>query len=165
MKNIISIMTALTLIFGPTLAWAEPKIYIRSDGQFVADGNEYPRGFWVPVIEGAENVFSVHPEAQKSYEEHKRMGRWFGILNWGSVGLLAVYAVASGDNFDTGVGLAVFFVPWIAGLFVGANSQKHLLRAINIVNGVSPEQAGIRFLKPPALKSSSLTLPVLAWSF
>jgi hypothetical protein len=161
MRAILLLMTVcLSLI--ATGANAQPKVYVRSDGQFVANGNEYARGFWIPTINGAEDVFAGNPEALEQYQEHLKWGRWFGYFNWGAIGAFAVYAAASGDDYEGGTGLLVFGVPWVTGLFIGAKSNRHLLRAINMANGVPAKQA---LTNPYQYNSKSLNVPLLAWSF
>ena len=140
-------------------AYAQPNAYFRSNGQFVAGGNEYPRNFWTGGLKDADEVFKVHPEALKAYDAHLEYAKWFGILNWGALGALAIYAVAAGDDYEGGVGALVFAVPWISGIFVGAKSQAQLIKAVNIVNGVPVNQAR-QPREPGALKVS-----LLSWSF
>ena len=149
MKNICRVLAPLyvfTLLFSGS-AFAEPRVYVRSNGQFVNQGNEYPRGFWLPAVRGADDVFRQNPEAYQEYLDHVADARWFSILNWGALGAFIAYtAISSGaDNYNGGLGLAIFVVPWIGGIVMAAKSNKHLLRAINLVNGVPPAQASNSF--------------------
>ena len=97
----LKFLLALTLTFSSSFVFAEPNIYIRSDGQFVAGGNEYARGFWWPKIYDAEEVFAGNAVAAEEYEMHKSRAKWFGILNWGAAGAAITYALAArGDNYS-----------------------------------------------------------------
>lgn len=167
--KIFNYFLAFVLACSSNWAWAEPKIYIRSDGQFVANGNEYARGFWIPKIYNAEEVFAGHPIAAEAYEMHKKRAVWFSALNWGAVGAAGVYAIISsgGDDFDSGTFWTIFFIPWVGGLFAGASSNRHLIKAINIVNGVAAESAEFRqpAHHPTQVAKRDVTLPVFTYSF
>lgn len=165
-------MFKLMLAFVFTLsstAMAAPNVYVRSNGQFVANGNEYKRGFWVPAVEDADEVFRSNPEAYREYQDHITDARWFSILNWGAVGAFALYAsISSGANRYNGTaGLLVFFVPWIGGIFAAAKSNRHLLKAMNLMNGVPSSEAMLdgtpRF--EPGSKDVAFQAPILSWSF
>ena len=166
--RVFKLFLVFSLMFSGLFVSAEPAVYVRSNGQFVAGGNEYPRGFWVPVVSNAESFFATNAIALENYKEHVRYGRWFGILNWGALGAYLTYAaIASGnDNYDAGVGLTVFFVPWVTGIFMGAKSQKALMKAMNIMNGVPPTEARYQILPTRSLaQNSNVTAPIFAWSF
>jgi hypothetical protein len=150
---------------------AGPRVYIRSNGQFVAGGNEYPRSFWVPVIRGADEVFAVSPEAAEEYRLHVKDGEWFAVLNWGALGVFLTYVAVSGDDYDGGVGLALFAAPWIGGIIMATKSNQHLLKAINLVNGVPASEARWTPVEPVSRGTSAvpgahaLMVPLLAWQF
>lgn len=167
--KLLNWILATTMTFSSSWAWAEPKIYIRSDGQFVANGNEYARGFWIPKIYNAEEVFAANPVAAEAYEMHKKRAVWFAALNWGAVGAAGTYAIISsaGDDFDSGTFWTIFFIPWVGGLFAGASSNRHLIKAMNIVNGVPAESAQFRIPihHPTQLAKSEFTLPVFTYGF
>ncbi len=165
--KILKYVLAFSLSFSSSLAWAEPKIYIRSDGQFVANGNEYARGFWIPKIYDADEVFAGNPAAAEAYEMHKKRAVWFSALNWGAVGAAGTYAIIAGDDFDSGTFWTVFLIPWIGGIFAGASSNRHLIKAINLVNGVPAEKARwkVPVHHPTQLAKSEFSLPILTYSF
>lgn len=167
--NWIKYLLALSLTFSSSFVFAEPAAYIRSDGQFIANGNEFPRGFWWPKIYDAESVFSVNPEAAEAYEIHKTRAKWFAFLNWGAAGAAITYSlVANGnDSFDRGTFWAIFLIPWIGGLFAAGSSNRQLIKAINIVNGVPVDRAQFKLLpsNPTQLAKTEVSLPVFAWSF
>lgn len=165
--NCIKYFLALSLTFSSAMAFAEPAIYIRSDGQFIANGSEYPRGFWVPQVYDAESVFSVDPAAAEAYELHKTRAKWFAILNWGAVGAAVTYTIAAGDDYDRGTMWAVFLIPWIGGIFCGASSNRQLMKAMNIVNGVPADRAQFKMQPQNAFQVSKadFSLPLFAFSF
>ncbi len=167
--NLIKYLLALSLTFSSTVAFSEPAVYVRSDGQFVAGGNEYARGFWWPKVYDAESVFAGNAAAAEAYEIHKERAKWFAILNWGAAGAAITYSVVanSGDNFDRGTFWAIFLIPWIGGLFAGGSSNRQLIKAINIINGVPAERALFKLApqNPTQLAKAELSLPVFAWSF
>ena len=154
------ILAAAMIALNPVTALAQPAAYIRSNGQFVGNGSEYPRGFWVPAVRDAEEVFSVSPEAAEQYRKHRTAAKWFGILNWGALGAFVLYSVisSSSDSYDSGTGVVIFALPWVGGIYMGAKSSRHLLKAMNIVNGVPVDQARTRPM-------NTLHVPLLAWSF
>jgi hypothetical protein len=156
-------VTRIFLILSLITAWpaavlAEPAVYIRSNGQFVAHGTEYRRSFWVPVVRDAGPVFEANFEALDEYNKHVSAGRWFSWLNWGAVGAYVLYASISSasDTYNGWAGFFIFFVPWTGGAYMLGQSNAHLLRAVNLANGVA---------SPQAQRPSGLRIPLLAWSF
>lgn len=150
---------------------AQPKVYVRSNGQFVANGNEYPRGFWVPTIRDAEEVFT-NPIALEAYQKHITYGKWFAALNWGALGAMLTYTIitAGGDDWDGGVALLIFAVPWTAGAFFGLASNQQLIKAINIMNGVPTNEAhfnslGVKSLLAANTKTDGVKVPLFTYSF
>jgi hypothetical protein len=157
MRN-LKILFAFVLSFASLASLAEPTVYIRSNGQFVSRGTEYPRSFWVPAVRGAGEAFQSNYEALQEYELHVRDAKWFAGLNWGALGALVLYSAISSstDSFNGLAGALIFFVPWTAGAVMLAKSNQHLLRAVNLMNGIPPAQA-----RGP----SALRVPLLAWTF
>ena len=154
----LKLFLSLILAGGATAGFAEPTAYIRSNGQFVSRGTEYPRSFWVPVVRDAGEAFQSNYEALQEYELHVRDGKWFAGLNWGALGAFVIYSVvsSSNDSFNGLAGALIFFVPWTAGAVMLAKSNQHLLRAVNLMNGIAPTQA-----RGPA----AVRVPLLAWTF
>lgn len=167
--KIFSMMLAAVFTLSST-AMAAPAVYVRSNGQFVANGNEYKRGFWVPAVEDADEVFRSNAEAYREYQDHITDARWFSILNWGAVGAFAAYAIisSSADRYNGTAGFLVFFVPWFGGVVAATKSNRHLLRAMNIMNGVPAAEASLdgtpRFERR-AQNDASVQFPLLSWSF
>jgi hypothetical protein len=151
-------------------AMAAPAVYVRSNGQFVANGNEYKRGFWIPAVEDADEVFRSNPEAYREYQDHITDARWFGILNWSAIGAFAAYALisSSADRYNGTAGFLIFFVPWFSGLVAATQSNRHLIKAINIMNGVPATEAALdgtpRF-EARATGQAGVQLPLLSWEF
>ncbi|MGE0762805.1 MAG: hypothetical protein AB7N80_05960 [Bdellovibrionales bacterium] len=169
--RVFSMILALILAISSCGVVAEPTVYFRSNGKFVGQGEEYKHGFWIPVLHDAEPLFSSDPRALHYYKQHVRYGKWFAALNWGAVGAYLTYAIAtisdSSYDYNFGTGLAIFFVPWLIGGAVGAESRRSLVKAMNIINGVAPDQARQQFLSLPKTQVAGLDLvaPIWAWSF
>lgn len=160
--RIVSLILVPLLISSPLAASAaEPTAYLRSNGQFVSRGTEYKRTFWVPAVRDADEAFQSNYEALEEYHKHVEAARWFTILNWGALGAFVTYtAIASAnDSFNGLAGALIFFIPWTGGAIMLAKSNQHLLRAINLVNGVPAPQAHQRE------RGFTLKVPLLAYSF
>lgn len=159
-------MRALALISVITFflaqpAFAEPHVYFRSNGEFVSKGKTYKSGFFMPYLMDADEVFKSNPKALAEYEAHVHDAKWAGILNWGALGVFLVYSVAttSSGSYDSGTGLTIFAIPWFGGIYMASQAGSHLLKAVNIVNGVPAEEARRE------RSTEALQLPILAWSF
>ena len=127
-------------------ASAEPRVYLTSKFQFVADEKPVHCNWWNDTCEFG-NFFQDSPEARGEYAQFLDLAQWTPYLRWGAVGLLLGYSVitlGSDHNFDGGSAAAFFLVPWITGIIVSNRAKAHLVRAINIINGVPPEQALLR---------------------
>jgi hypothetical protein len=156
-----SLALALALFATASTALAEPAVYLRSDGQFVANGNEYPRGFWVPAVQGADEVFTSS-EALNEYRLHIEDAKWFSGLTWGAVGAVLAFTLLA-SHPDGGVALAVFALPFAGGAYAGMKSNQHLFKAINLQNGIPPTQAELSPMRRAREKALQYTLA--SWSF
>ena len=169
--RVFSLILTLNFAFLSAFAKAEPTVYIRSDGKFVGQGEEYKRGFWIPVVQDAEPLFGADPEALYYYRKHVRYGKWFTALNWGAVGAFLTYSIVTANDpaydYNAGTGFAIFLAPWLIGGVMGMESQQALVKAVNIMNGVPGDKAQQHFLNSPATRvaSGGVFAPIWAWSF
>ncbi len=114
----------------------------------------------MPVVRDAGEVFNSNFEALEEYQKHVSAGRWFSWLNWGAVGAYVLYASISSanDNYKRLGGLRDLLRAVGAGAYMLGKSNAHLLRAVNLMNGVPPPRRGV----PGA---AAVRLPLFAWSF
>jgi hypothetical protein len=126
-----------------SVAAEPPKAYIRSDQHLILNGHKYHRQFFTGSF-SVDNGFSDNPEAAEEYRLHRVWGYWGGGFVWGSLLTLVGYTVVAVNNnsYSGDVAFFLFWLPeFIFGGFALGKSHMHLLRAINIYNGIPSNQA------------------------
>lgn len=130
-----------------------PAIYFRStDGRMILNNEAFAPAFFTGRYDVGDRLNS-NPEAAEEFRLYREWGLWSSILIWGSLATLITYSViaVSNDHYDPTAGFLVWFVPFLSGAYSGARSQLHLLRAVNLYNGVPSNMAArdpeLRFAK------------------
>jgi hypothetical protein len=126
-----------------TTASAEPRVYLTSQVKMIADGKEITCSWWNDRCEFG-TFFDDSTDARAEYQKYQKIAYWTPYLRWGAIGLFVGYSIiklSSDGTYDSGAALAFFIVPWVASQVVSFHATRHLLRAINIMNGVATDQA------------------------
>jgi hypothetical protein len=121
-----------------------PAAYFRSDQYLIVNGKQYHRQFFTGIYD-VENGFESNPEAKEEYRLHRVWGYWGGGFLWGSLVTLATYSIiaSANDSYSYDVAVFLFWMPeFIFGAFALGKSHNHMLRVINIYNGIPKDQAG-----------------------
>ncbi len=162
--RLVSLAVGFLFFVSSISAVAGPRVYFRSDNKTIYNNKTYEFGFWVPKLQDADEIFSNSPEAARFYQEHVSHAKTFAAFNWGALGAVLVYGAAA-KQYNRDTALAVFAVPWIIGIVYAGKSQKALIKAFNVSNGVPSDQASLELTPPAKVAANSLQVPLWAWSF
>lgn len=140
-KSLFKIVFCLSFLMSQSV-FAAPNIFFSTKQKaMLVNGQAVKCSFWTARCDFGDTFGNI-PEAQAEYELYLKKVRWFPYLNWGAVVGMLAYSISTSDkDYSSGTAFTIFLVPWLSGIFVVGSSQKHLNRAINLYNGVSPDLA------------------------
>jgi len=154
------ILFALLLVSYSVVAFAAPATYMNSERELLIDGKKYEMHFWRGGFDLGD-ALAKNPVAQAEYAQYEKLLCWSSGLNWGALAAGLTYAVSNSSTFNSGTFWTIFLVPWIAGIVVHVKADTHFIKAMNIYNGVPPDQAEFQFRKA----DDASTVLQYAWSF
>lgn len=142
MRPLLPVIALFTLFIQSWTFAAPPEVYIRSNRDIVVKGQSVSPSFFSGIYDLGDQL-SSNALAQELYLKHRRQGVWGAVFNWGAVASSVTYAVVV-DDFNAAAFWAIFLLPWFTGLIFAVNSQQNLVKAINVYNGISLDQAQSR---------------------
>lgn len=120
-----------------------PAVYLRSDNHVIIDHHAFSPEFFTGRFDLGERLAS-NSEAQQEYLMHRKLGLWGGIFLWGSLVTLSTYTLIAINNnsYSPDVAIWLCFIPeFLAGALMLGASRYHLLKAVNLYNGIPNDQA------------------------
>lgn len=142
----IRLFLSLCLILSSFSVLAEtppPSVYLRSNMNLMVNGESFSRGWFTGRFDVGD-ALAANPAANQEYHLHRVWGAWGSGFIWGSVVSLVTYSLVASANHSYSPDVAILLT-WFPAFLFGAvamgRSEYHLLRAINIYNGVPKDLA------------------------
>jgi hypothetical protein len=139
--SMIRLFLSLCLILSSFSVLAEtppPSVYLRSNMNLMVNGKSFSRGWFTGRFDVGD-ALAANPVANQEYHLHRVWGAWGSGFIWGSLASFLTYTLVASANHNYSPDVALWltwFPEFLFGLVAVGRSQYHLLRAINIYNGV-----------------------------
>jgi len=145
-KILVCLGLLLTFGLNANRAAAEPRVYVTSHFKIIADGTEIHCSWWSTRCDFG-HYFDENADAKTEYDKYQKIAAYSPWLRWAAVAAFlayGIYELGSDHNWDFGTSVVVFGVPWLGGAWISGAATSHLIHAVNLMNGVPPENASSR---------------------